>query len=812
MYNDLRYAIRILLKSPGFTAVAVLTLALGIGANAAIFSLINSAMLRPLPYSEPDRLIHFSWGWKNGSIDALTPLEYQYWKEQNGSFESVATYGVGIGLNLASQGQAEYVLGGSVSRDFFKVLRVTPILGRVFTAEEDSARGLRVCILSHALWHSHFASDPGLVGRPITINGNRYTVVGILPADFRFVPPYGKTIDVWMPMQLEVNPNDHGHNYAVIGRLRSDVTLAQAQADAARLLAAFRADYPKHLSEGERGVQLMTYGQFIARDTRRYLLLLFGVVGVVLLIAGGNVLNLLLSRTVVRQAEISVRLALGASGWRIVRQFTAEALLLSLIGGVAGLGLAPWVLNTLLALAPEELLPVVTGQVAFDWKVLSFGLLLAVVLGLISGIVPAIRVSRLNLDQGLKGGCHVPTLSLHRSRLSGGLAIGEIALSTVLLAGALLLIVSLYRLLNVDPGFKPEQLWTFRMSLPPEKFTTTARVWGFEQKVSDRIKALPGVRRVSTASNLPLEWGYNFGVDIVSGGQQKQVYIMARAVSPGYFETLGSPMLRGRFFHEHDMTQSAPVVIINQTLAQRCCEGNNPLGAMIYFGQSPTPHTDRGLEVVGIVADSKDQALNINTYPTIFLPQAQCPDDFTTGSNSAYLAAWIVRTSVPLHQKELQGVINEVDPTQPLVDLKPMATIINESAGSSRFYGILIGSFAVLAAALAGIGLYGVIAYLVAQRTREIGIRMALGAERSDVLWLALREGLRLGAVGTLLGVVLALGLTRLLKSLLFEVKTNDPVILCTIAFGFLLVSLLASYIPARRAANVDPMVALRYE
>jgi len=345
MLNDLRYAIRMLLKSPGFTAVAVLTLALGIGANAAIFSLVDSVMLRPLPYSEPDRIIHFFWGWKNGSIDAITPLEYQYWKEQNRSFESVATYGVGTGLNLASQGQAEYVLGGSVSQDFFKVLRVSPMLGRVFTAEEDSAHGPRVCILSHGLWHSHFASDPGLVGRPITINGNHYTVVGILPADFRFVPPYSRTIDVWLPMQLEVNSEDQGHNYPVIGRLRPDVTLAQAQADAARLFAPFRAEYPKHLGEGERGVQLMTYGQYVARDTRRYLLLLLGVVGVVFLIAVGNVLNLLLSRAVVRQAEISVRLVLGASGWRVVRQFTAEALLVSLIGGVAGLGLAPWVLE-----------------------------------------------------------------------------------------------------------------------------------------------------------------------------------------------------------------------------------------------------------------------------------------------------------------------------------------------------------------------------------------------------------------------------------------------------------------------------------
>jgi putative ABC transport system permease protein len=410
---------------------------------------------------------------------------------------------------------------------------VSPTLGRVFTSEEDSTRGPRVCILSHALWHSHFASDPDLLGRPITINGNPYTVVGILLADFRFVPPYSKTIDVWLPMQLEVNPEDQGHNYAVIGRLRPDVTLAQAQADATRLFASFRTDYPKHLGDGERGVQLMTYGQFIARDTRRYLLLLLGIVGVVLFIAVGNVLNLLLSRAVVRQAEISVRLALGASRWRLTSQFTTETLLLALLGGTGGLLLAPWIVNALLALAPKDLLPVVAGQVKFDWRVLSFTSLLAVLAGLIGGIVPAMRVSRLSVDESLKRGGRFSALNLRRSRLRTGLVIGQMALSTVLLAGALLLIVSFYRLLGVEPGFNPEQLWTFRMSLPPEKFKTTGQLWSFEQKVSERIKILPGVKQVSTASNLPLEWGYNFGIDVAIGGQQKQAYIMARAVSPG---------------------------------------------------------------------------------------------------------------------------------------------------------------------------------------------------------------------------------------------------------------------------------------
>ena len=806
LIQDLRYGLRMLAKNPGFTSVAVLTLALGIGANAAIFSLINAAMLRPLPFREPDRIIHFVWGWRDGSIDALSPLEYDYWKEHSRSFESVATYGVGRGLNLASGSLADYVLGGTASLDFFKVLDVSPMLGRAFTLEEDRRNGPRVCILSYGLWHSHFASDPGLIGRPITVNGNAYTVVGVLPAGFRFVPPFSKTIDVWMPMQLQVDPEDQGHNYPVIARLKPGLTLERAQADVDRLLAPFRTDYPKHLGIGERGVRLMTYQKYLARDTRRYLLLLLGVVGVVLLIAAANMTNLLLSRAAARQTEISVRLALGASGWRVFRQITTETLLLALMGGAAGLIVVPWALNALVAFSPKDFLPVVAEQDWLDRTVLAFTLLVTVLVGLASGIVPALRVSRLNLTDSLKEGGRSPASSLRRSRLRGSLVVGEIALSTVLVAGALLLIVSLFDLLAVNPGFSPEQLWTFRMSLPPEKFKTTAEVWNFEQHVSDRIRTLPGVSRVATASNLPLEWGFNFGIDVLTGGRRKDVYIMARAVSPGYFETMGIPLVRGRGFSESDTAASAPVVVTNQTLARRCCEGQDALAAQVYLEK------EFGRGVVGVVADNKDVGLDQDPWPTLFVPQAQFPDGSTAYSDRVFLAAWIVKTAVPLRLADVQRLASQVDPTQPVVDLKPMTSIVSDSVGPSRFYGVLIAAFAALALALAAIGLYGVIAYSVTQRIHEIGVRMALGARSGDVLRLVVGEGLRLAAVGTVIGMVLALGLTRLLRSILFEVRPTDPATLVGVASGLLLVSLLASYIPARRATKVDPMVALRYE
>jgi len=813
LLQDLRFGLRMLAKNPGFTVVAVLTLALGIGANTAVFSLVNASLLRPLTYSQPDRLIHFEWGWRDGSIDALTPVEYQYWKERSQSFLSVATYWAGNGLNLASGDHADYVLGGNASLDFFKVLRVSPELGRTFAPDEDRPRGPHVCILSNELWRDHFASDPGLIGRSITINGNPYTVVGILPAGFRFVPPFSQTIGVWMPTQLEVNPSDQGHNYPVLARLKDGMTLAQAQADVSRLLAPFRSEYPKHLGQGERGVQLMTYQQYLSKDTHRYLVLLLGVVGVVLLIAVANVVNLLLSRTVARQSEMSVRLALGASRVRLIRQFTTEALLLALFGGAAALLVAPWALNTLMALAPKDFLPVMQGEVWLDRTVFSFALLVTLLIGVITGILPAWYVSRLNLEDNLKEGGRRSGMSLRRARFRGGLVIGEIALSVVLLTGALLLIVSVYELLTVKPGFNPDQLWTFRMSLPPEKFKTTAQVWNFQLQVNDRLKTLPGVRQVATASNLPLEWGFNFGIDVVSGGKKKDVYIMARAVSPGYFETMGIPILRGRSLKDQDTAGTAPTVVINQTLARRCCEGRDPLGAQVYLGQSSgNMHTGAGREVVGVVADNKDVGLDQDTYPTIFVPQAQFPDGLTTGSNSAFLAAWIVKTSVPLRVSEVQRMVSQVDSSQPVVDLKPMNTIIENSVGSSRFYATLIAAFAGLAVALAAIGLYGVIAHSVVQRTHELGVRIALGAGSRDVLCLVLGQGLKLAVAGSAIGLVGAFALTRLLQALLFGVKPRDPATFLGVTLLLVGVALVASYIPARRATKIDPVTALRHE
>lgn len=801
LLQDLRFAVRMLAKSPGFTAVAVFTLALGIGANTAVFSVLYAALLRPLPYSAPGRLVYFSWQWPQNSIGALSPLQYSYWQEHSTSFEAVSAYQE-PSFNLATGEQAEYVRGLAVSHDFFQVLRVTPVLGRTFLLEEDRPGGPPVAVISHDVWRRRFGSNPDVVSQAsptvpatkmsITLNGQPHTVVGVLPATFVFRE--NPAAAVWVPLRLRVNPRDTGHNYNVIARLKSGVTLEQAQADVGRTLPQFRRDFPDHdRSAGERGILLTRYGEWLARHARAPLRLLFLAAAVVLLIAAVNVANLLLSRSAAREREMAIRLALGADAFRVFRLLATESLLLALAGGCVGVLLAGWTREALVALTPRELFQL--SDVRLDAPVLGFALLITFVVGIGAAVAPTMRVQRASASR------------FGRIKLRNVLVAGEAALCMVLLSAAMLLTVSLFNLMSVPPGFDPDRLWTFRTFLPPQRYKTTSQVQDFERQVTARLAAKPGVTAVATASNLPLEWGYNFGVQVRSGGETRKIYIQARIVSPNYFQTLGIPILRGRPFLESDSPTSPPVIIVNETLARRCCKGGGATGAQINTW-------DKVHEVVGVVADIKERALDADSAPTIFIPRSQAVDQQTRAVNSAFLAAWIVKTGVPLRFEEIQRLVAEVDSAQPVIHLRSMERVIADSASvfQKRFVSLLLSVFAGLALLLAAAGIYGVVSYSVSRRVQEIGVRMALGAQSRDVLKMVVGEGMRHVLVGAAFGVVAALMLTRLLRSMLFGIEPHDP---ATFIGGILIlaaVALLASYIPARRAAKVDPMVALRYE
>lgn len=802
MTSDLRYAIRSLRKAPGFTVVVILTLALGVGATTAIFSVVNAVLLRSLPYPNPDRLVQATWLWRAGStdaIDALTATEYVFWKEHNQTFESAGAFRrAGAGFNLVAQGEPAYVRGQFVSADLFPVLGVGPMLGRGFLPDEDRPGGPPVAIVSYGLWRQRFGGDANVVGRQISINGTSHTVVGVMPPAFRFD---AVSADIWAPLRLVANPRDQGHNTGVIARLKPGVSLSQAQAEMPRLLDAFREEFPDHASANAGGVLLRPYRQLLVADVQPILLLLFGAAGLVLLIAAANVAGLFLGRTVGRSQEIAVRAALGASRWDLLRSALAESLVLSVIGGAGGLLLAGWTLDALLALSPRDL--PLAEDVRIDLPVLLTAFALSVIAGVITAMVPALRAPSGAVHPSLQEGER--SLGGARQRARSVLVATQVALSTVLLVGAGLLIMSLSELWRVPAGFEPERVWAVQMSLPPEKYQGTDQVWRFESQVLRRLASLPGVRAVATTSSLPLERGLNTWITGFRDGERVETSIEGRIVSPGYFATLGIPVFRGREFMEGDAKEAPPVVVINQTLARHLWPDADPVGEQLRF-------ENQLARVVGVVADVREFGLDEPPPRTAYVPVAQVSDRNIRGTNSSFLTSWLIRTAVPLDLATVQRAVAEVDPGQPVVNLRTMTQVIEGWLAPRRFVGALLNAFAGLALLLALVGVYGIVSYSVSRRTREIGLRAALGATRQQLLGLVLGQGVRLALGGVVVGLVAALGLTRFLRGLLFGVQPTDPVVLVAAALALGAVALLASWLPARRAAKIDPMVALRYE
>jgi putative ABC transport system permease protein len=802
--QDLRYAGRMQFKNPGFTIVAVIALALGIGANTAIFSVVNSVLLRPLPYKDPERLVMV---WEDATHQGYpqeTPAAANFvdWRDQNTVFEGMAAI-ADESFNLTGAGDPERLEGRRVSANLFPLLGVDPHIGRTFTSDEDKPGANKVAVMSHALWQRRFGGDNNILGKPLTLNGEPYIVVGVMPARFQF-----PTSDdaLWVPIAFTADDarNRRRHYLQVVARLKPGTSLEQAQTEMHTIAARLAQQYPE--SNTDLGATVNSLHEQLVGDIRPALLILLGAVGLVLLIACANVANLLLARAAVRQKEIAVRVALGARRGRLIRQFLTESVLLATIGGLVGLAIAYGGLILLRAFIPENIAQ--AREIAIDPKVLGFTFLVSLITGLIFGLAPALQAARFNQTETLKEGGRDSATGSSGKRIRGLLVMSEVAVSLVLLIGAGLLINSFLRLRSVDPGFRADNLLTMKIVLSESKYTDWAGARAFFSEMIQRIEGLPGVRSAAITTNLPLyRQGNSVGVSIegqapLAPGQEN--VIVTRVISPGYFDTMGIPLLSGRQFTDQDTADTIVGVVISETMAHRYWPGQDAVGKRIFPGRIQRP--EDWFQVIGVVKDVRQFELTAESRPQMYLSYRQAeffvPRDLVvkTDVDPASLAATVRRT------------VWEIDKDQPVSNIRTMEEILLDSIARQRFSMLLLAIFAGVALVLAAVGIYGVMSYSVAQRTHEIGIRMALGAQTGTVLKLAVGYGLKLVIAGVAIGLIAAFALTRVMSTLLFGVTATDPATFTLISLLLIAVAGIASYIPARRATKVDPIIALRYE
>jgi putative ABC transport system permease protein len=803
-FQDLRYAARILWKNPGFTAVAVIALALGIGANTAIFSVVNTVLLRPLPYKDPDQLVMV---WEDASRHGYprdTPAAANFidWRDQNSTFSGMAAI-ADNNFNLTGVGDPEQLKGRRVSGDLFPLLGVDPQLGRVFTATEDQPGSQKVVLLSHRLWQRRFGGEASIVGRTLTLNGESYSVVGVMPARFQFPE---NDDELWVPMAFSAEEagNRNRHYLQVIGRLKPGVTLAQAQSEMTTIGARLQQQYPQE--NADLGVAITSLHEHLVGDIKPALLILLGAVGLVLLIACANVANLLLARAAIRQKEIALRVALGARRRRLLRQFLTESVLLAMLGGILGLAIAYLGLLLLGSFIPENISQ--ASEISLDLKVLGFTLGVSLLTGLIFGLAPAIQALRMNQSETLKEGGRDSVTGRSGKRLRGLLVTAEVAVSLVLLIAAGLLINSFLRLRNIDPGFKVDHLLTMKIELPYPKYDEFERRSAFYTELVQRVQSLPGVQSAAVTTNLPLyRQGNSISIQIEGRPDPppgQEPIIVTRMISPRYFETMSIPILAGRQFNDQDTDATPNVVIVSETMARRLWPGENPIGKRIAVTRVRSDAD--WIQVIGIAKDVRQFELIREPKPQMYLSYRQI----------GFFAAddLVVKTDVePASMATaVRKVVWNIDKDQPVSSIRTMEEILGDSIARQRFSMLLLGVFAGVALLLAAVGIYGVMSYSVAQRTHEIGIRMALGAQTGAVLKLAVGYGLKLVVAGVLIGLVAAFALTRLMSTLLFGVTPTDPVTFALISLLLVAVAAVASYIPARRATKVDPLIALRYE
>ncbi len=810
LWQDVRYALRTLASQPGFTAVIVLTLAVGIGANSAIFSVVNTVLLEPLPYADSDRLMQLGREMPIGRSDAVSASQFLFWKDNNRSFMQMASYdGQGGGINLVDGDVPERIASIRVSSSFFEVLSARAQLGRTFTEADGVEGAAKVAIISDGLWRRRFGEDASIIGRVLRLSGVDRTLVGVMEPGFDF----NTHADIWTPLTLTFEAQDRSAVYYTIARLLPGITRDAAQADMDGVCERLRAEFPDTVAGRERIFVRPHLDQVVGR-VRPALFVLLGAVGLVLLIACANVASLLLARSTGRRREIALRATLGAGRFRIVRQLLTESAVLAALGGVIGLLLCHWGMDLLLLFKPSNLPRLETIQV--DPTVLVFTLAVTVLSVILFGLFPALQATMVDLHQSLKGDTARAGGGTHRRRVRSILVVSEIALALVLLTGAALLLDSFRRVTRLDPGYEYDKVLTMKMSFAGVQDFTTAKFTQLGNRVVERLEATPGIEAAATISTLPLEHGlmniFNVAGSTDAQGEPTRGRAQWRLISPNYFRVMGIPLLRGRVFSEHDTADSAPVILINDALARKYFPGQDPVGQVL---MSNDPGSDAPPDrIVGVVGDVREIALDRPATPTIFSPAAQAPDGVTAFVANVLPTCWVVRTGGdPLaYSSTVRHVILDVDREQPVSNIRSMGQVMSTSIARRRFNAILLTVFAVQALVLAVVGIYGVMSYSVLQRTQEIGVRMALGAQRGRVLQLVLRQGLVLTVAGVAIGLGISAATSRLLSRQLFEVTPNDPGTMVGVSLLIASVAVLSCYVPARRATKVDPMVALRHE
>jgi putative ABC transport system permease protein len=803
MFQDLRYGVRTLLKTPGFTLIAIITLALGIGANTAIFSVVNALMLRPLPYPDPERLVWVDEVAQTRPNNTVFGAHYLEWREQCQTVEGIAAY-ANDQRTLIGAGEPERVVCGEATENFFPLLGAHAFaVGRNFTAAEDKSGGEHVVVLSHELWQRRYNGDPEAIGKTITLDEDSYTIIGVLPADFRYFRPF----DLWTPLKLDPQVERGGQKtrgLETMARLKPGVSLEQARAEMETIRQRYELNNSHALSFAGTQTRLIFLQERLLGDTRRALLALAGAVGLILLIACANVANLLLTRAAGRAAELAIRSALGAGRFRLVRQMMTECLLLAGAGGGAGLLLAYWGAKLLGALNSNETVGDMSRLVviSIDRRALGFTLLLSLLAALFSGLAPALQLSSPDLNSTLKDGAR--GVSSRGQQLRGALMLTEVALAVALLIGAGLLIRSFIKLLNVDQGFRAENVLTARLSMPARYDDRAARLQ-FYERILDRITAAPGVTAVGASSLLPLTtrnlviWLRVEGRPQVDRDREPPVFV--GAVNPDFFRVMGIGLRSGRLLNDGDRQGAPSVALLTESLARKLFPNEDPIGKRI---SAPTSGADWST-IVGVVGDVRHKGLDRDLEPTVYLSYRQAPPP---------QMALLVKSSLePMSfAPALRSVVQSVDPAMPIYDVMTMDARRANSAAARRFNLMLLGALAALALLLAAVGIYGVISYVVAQRTREIGIRMALGAQHQSLTGMFVRHGLALTGIGVACGLVVAIIVMRLMSSLLFKVSPVDPVAYGAASLGLVATAFLASYLPSRRASTVDPVEALRAE